>query len=183
MYMNYLQRKISEGSEICDWRIFVGSNHLQQYVMDAIAGHASSEGAPAVYLFRQFMAWAATESLIPDSRLRVIPTHDGILASFREVAAGREKFAATVPSAKVLYSAWFSFNDNGQSPAGSVADLRAAEVLYLTALRQGAAVKHLKSMVAVKQRRAIRRIRRGGFLLVTSQPVSGVVTINEHACI
>ena len=158
--------------------------------MDAIAAVSGAAGRPTiwhhpsqtrtVYMFRLFITWASTENLIPDSRLRVIPTHDGILASFREVAAGREKFAATIPSAKVLYVVWKSIHDNGKSPAGSAEDLRAAEVLYLTVLRQGAAVMHLQGMAAVRQRRAIRRIRRAGFPLVTSQPVTGVVTINEH---
>ena len=182
-----------EGSEIYDWRILGGSNHVQQYAMDAIAAASGATGrlairqqpflgAPVVHVFRHFIACASTECLIPGSRLRIVPTHDGILASLREVAAGREKFAAVVPSARVLSLAWNSFNDNGLSPAGSVEDLRAAEVLYLAVLRQGAAVMHLKGMAAVRQRRAIRRIRRGGFPLVTSQPVNRVVTINEHTC-
>ena len=139
-YMTFLQDNTLESSEMCYWRILAGSNHLQQYAMDAIDAasgaegrptirHQPSLGAPWVYVFRYFIACASTESLIPDSRLRVVPTHDGILASFREVAAGKEKFAATYPSTGVLYVAWNSVNENGLSPAGSAEDLRAAEVL------------------------------------------------------
>ena len=193
MYMNYLQDNSLESSEICYWRIIAGSNHLQQYAMDAIGAASGATGLPTirhqpflqastVYVFRHFIAWASTASLIPDSRLRIVPTHDGILASFREIAGGREKITAVAPSADVLYVAWNSFNHTGHSPAGSAEDLRGAEVLYLTVLRQGAAVMHLKGMTAVRQRRAIRRIRRGGFPLVTPQPVTEVVTKYKHTC-
>lgn len=193
MHMDFLQRKLMDGSEMCNWRLFAGSDHLQQYAMDAIAAAWSAPGRPTIrhqplvgatteVMFRHFIAWAASTRLIPEVRLRVILTHDGILASSREVAAGREQFAAAVLSAKVLISAWISFNVNEHSPAGSAEDLRAVEEIYFAVMRQGAAAKHLHSMVAARQQRAIRRMRRGGFSLVHSQPITEVVTINEQSC-
>lgn len=159
----------------------LGSDSLQRYAMEALAAAAAAAGPgqpsclqdaiqlswKPIQVLSLFLGMAAAEGSMGDARMRTLLTHDGIIAPLWRAAEGRGDYVRTLScSAMFLETAWVHFSTSQRSSGRLAEAHRAAQSAMMWAIRQGLALLQLSAVAPAQRQRAVRRARRGGFLLV-----------------
>ena len=135
--------------------------------LQAASSQSQSQGeAERTGSFICFFGSAALEDRVSEARLRVLLTHEAVLAPLRAIAEGREAFMVAYYSAQVLRLGWLYYDTQQRIPEGSREAYAAAQVLVMGALRQLAAQLQVYAAAPEQRQRVARRARRAGFLQV-----------------